>query len=298
MVQIYTDTSANLMASMYHEYDIHVISLYYYVDGEEHTCLDVESFDTDGYYKAIGGGKKVTTSQITPGQYLQAFRPHLEAGEDIVYISMAKNISGTWNSAETASQQLREEFPERRITVINTKGAGLGEGIVALVAAQCRANGGDYDAICEAAVRATRYIMQIFTVDDLNYLGRTGRVSNFTAFIGTALNIKPLLKGTDDGVIATFEKARGRKKALKSLLKYYEEDVVNASERTVFITHTNAKEDAEQFAQQIRESSQPPKEVIVLPHEPITGSHLGPGALALFFISKHNRDTGKDDGLY
>lgn len=298
MVHLFTDTSANLPTAMCKEYGIEVIPLYYYIDEEEFTCLDTEAFDGDAFYATIKGGKPVTTSQITPGNFVEAFRPVLEAGDDLIYVCMAKNISGTYNSAVNAATQLCEEFPDRRVGVVNTKGAGFGEGLPALIAAQCAKEGGDFDAVLEAAERASRYIFQIFTVDDLKYLARTGRCSNVTAFVGGALNIKPLLKGTDDGVIATFEKAHGRKKAIKTLVKYYNENVVHPERQTVFISHAGCLEDAESLAGMIREGDLAPKELIVAAHEPVTGSHIGPGALALFFISGHNRDTGIDDKLY
>jgi DegV family protein with EDD domain len=298
MIQIFTDTSANLPTAMCNEYNITVLPLYYYIDGEEYTCLDTESFDGDAYYKSIKEGKQVTTSQITPGHFAEAFRTVLAAGDDVIYVAMAQRISGTYDSALNAKAQLEEEFPARRIAVVNTKGASFGEGLPALIAAECAKEGGDFDAVLEAAERASRYIYQIFTVDDLKYLARTGRCSNVTAFVGGALNIKPMLKATDDGVIATFEKAHGRKKAIKNLLKYYEENVIAPEKQTVFISYAGCKDDADTLIEMINATDKAPKLLIAAPHEPVTGSHIGPGALALFFISGHNRDTGVDDKLY
>lgn len=298
MIQIFTDTSANLPSALCKEYHINVLPLYYYIDGKEYTCLDTDSFDGEAYYKAIKEGRQVTTSQITPGKFVEAFRSALAAGDDVIYVAMAQRISGTYDSAVNAKAMLEEAFPERRVAVVNTKGAGFGEGLPALIAAQCMKEGGDFDAVLEAAERATRYSYQIFTVDDLKYLARTGRCSNVTAFVGGALNIKPMLKATDDGVIATFEKAHGRKKAIKTLLKYYEENIIHPEKQTVFISYAGCKGDADTLTEMIKGSDKAPKELMAVPHEPVTGSHIGPGALALFFISGHNRDTGVDDKLY
>ncbi|MEE0435297.1 MAG: DegV family protein [Peptococcaceae bacterium] len=297
MYQLFTDTSANLPTAYCNEHHIHVIPLYYYLDGKEYTCLDTDSFDDTAYYAAMKAGKQVTTSQITPGNFVEAFRPVLEKGEDIIYVCMARRISGSYDSAAAAREQLLAEFPERRIALINTKGAGFGEGITVMTCVQARENGEDFEAAVAAGERCVRYIYQVFTVDDLMYLGRTGRCSNFSAYVGSALNIKPLLKASDDGVIVTFSKIRGRKKAIKALAGYYNDNVVRADEQTVCISHAGCEEDAQALAAMIRESHAP-KELWIVPHEPVTGSHLGPGALALFFISKHNRDTGEDDGLY
>ncbi|MDO4280471.1 MAG: DegV family protein [Peptococcaceae bacterium] len=297
MFQIFTDTSANIPTADCRAQNIQVIPLYYYIDEEEHTCLDTDAFDGASYYAAIAGGKQVTTSQITPGHFVEAFEPHLAAGEDILYVAMAQRISGSYDSAMNAAEMLAEKYPERQIAVINTKGAGLGEGIPTLEAARCRDAGMDFAQTVAQVERCVRYIYQIFTVDDLNYLGRTGRCSNFTAFFGSALNIKPLLKGSDDGVIVTFEKARGRKKAIKMIVEHYAEAVDHPENQTIYISHANCPDDAEALAAQLREAKAP-REVRIIMHEPVTGAHIGPGSLALFFISGHNRDTGKDDFGY
>ena len=129
MYQLFTDTSANLPTAYCRAHNIHVIPLYYYIDGEEHTCLDTAAFEDTAYYTAMKEGKAVTTSQITPGNFIQAFRPVLERGEDIIYVCMARRISGSYDSAASARDELLAEFPERRIALINTRGAGFGEGI-------------------------------------------------------------------------------------------------------------------------------------------------------------------------
>lgn len=297
MYQLFTDTSANLPTAYCQKRNIHVIPLYYYLDGEEHTCRDTASFDDAAYYAAMKAGKTVTTSQITPGNFVEAFRPALANGDDIIYICMARRISGSYDSAAQAREQLLAEFPERRIALVNTKGAGFGEGIPVMICADARERGEDFDAALQAAERCVRYIYQVFTVDDLMFLGRTGRCSNFSAYVGSALNIKPLLKASDDGVIVTFAKIRGRKKAIKALAQYYEDNVVHPEAQTVCISYAGCLDDAQALAAILRDTK-PPRDLWIVPHEPVTGSHLGPGALALFFISKHNRDTGEDDGAY
>lgn len=297
MYQLFTDTSANLPTDYCQSHDIHVVPLYYYLDGSEYTCLDTAHFDDAAYYAAMKEGKSVTTSQITPGKFIEAFRPVLERGEDIIYICMAQRISGSFDSADNARAQLLEEFPGRRIALVNTRGAGFGEGIPVMVCADARDGGKTFEQAVEAAERCVRYVYQVFTVYDLMFLGRTGRCSNFTAYLGSALNIKPLLKASDDGVIVTFAKIRGRKKAIKALAQYYDDNVLRPQEQTVCISYAGCPDEAAQLAELVRQNH-PPKELWVVPHEPVTGSHLGPGALAVFFISKHNRDSGEDDGMY
>ena len=297
MYQLFTDTSANLPTPLCEEKNIHVLQLAYYIDDVEQACPDTEAFDDEGYYGAMKAGSVVTTSQITPARFDGAFRPVLEAGEDVIYIAMAQKISGTFDRAQAVATALMEEFPGRKVLVLNTKGAGFGEGICVLEAARIRENDGSIDEAFAQAELAARYVYQVFTVDDLNYLGRTGRCSNFTAFIGSALNIKPLLKGSDDGQIVTFEKAHGRGKAIKHLVKHYDDHVFHPEQQTVYISHSNCPDDAKKLAVMLEET-QKPRDIVIAAHEPATGAHLGPGALALFFISDHNRDSNNDDGGY
>ncbi len=297
MYQLFTDTSANLPTPICQEKNIHVIQLSYYIDDVEQACPDTEAFDDAAYYNAMKNGQVVTTSQITPARFEEAFRSVLEAGDDLIYIAMAQKISGTYDRACAVAEALMQEFPARRILVLNTKGAGFGEGLCVLEAARIREEGGSLDEAFKQAERAARYVYQVFTVDDLNYLGRTGRCSNFSAFVGSALGIKPLLQGSDDGQIVTIEKAHGRHKALKSLVKHYTKNVQNAGSQTVYISHANCPDDARALADLLREADAP-KEIVIAAHEPATGAHLGPGALALFFMSYHNRDTKTNDEGY
>lgn len=280
---IITDTSANLPTALLLREKIAIIPFAYHYDEQEHTCMDIDSFDGERYYNAIRKGLRVSTSQVNPQQCLDAFTPRLKKGEDIVYISMSSGISGAYNSAEMAAQELREEFPERRICTVDTKAASLGEGLVVLEAIHLRELGMDAE---EAAFYLRKYsqnICQVFTVDDLMHLRRTGRLSNAGAFVGTVLNIKPVLMGDENGQIVAVNKVHGRKKAIADLAERYEAHVVNHKERIVGIAHANNPEGAKELIALLN-ANKPPKEIITVCYEPVTGSHVGPGALALFFL--------------
>ena len=170
---------------------------------------------------------------------------------------------------------------------VDTYSASLAEGIVVMRAVECRKEGLSIDETYQI-LRALRHrIAQIFTVGDLRYLKRTGRLSNLEAAVGTVLQIKPLLKGDPQGKIVCFAKVRGRQRAIEEMAKRYEELVVSPETQTVCISHADCEADAQILASMLRRSK-PPKDILIVDYEPVTGSHVGPGALALFFLSDDN----------
>jgi len=198
---ILTDTSGNLPLKLVRERNIAIIPFVYRLDNEDHVCTDIESFDGEEFYRQMKAGKVVTTTQIPPQQYADFFAPYLKRGEDVIFVSMSSGISGSCNSARIAGQMLREEFPDRSVAVIDTKGAALGEGLVALRGAELRDRGLGFADTVDALERLSRRMCNVFTVDDLLFLRRGGRLSNFAAIVGTVLNVKPLLKGDEEGRI-------------------------------------------------------------------------------------------------
>ncbi len=285
MFQIMTDTSANLPSELAAEKDITVIPFPYFVNGARHTCLDTEGFDGKTFYGAMREGAEVTTSQINPQNYMDVMRPVLQSGQDILFVGMSSGISGAYLSAELAAEELAPEFPERKIRLVDTIGASLGEGLLVLRAYRDKLAGLSLDAIYEKLMDLRHRLCNIFTVDDLKYLRKGGRLSNLSFIVGTILQIKPLLKGNEEGKIVAFAKLRGRKKALEELAKRYDEYVVDSEEQTIGIAHADCPEDAEYLIELLRRNH-PPKEVLTVCYEPVTGSHVGPGTLALFFEAR------------
>lgn len=279
---IVTDSTANLTARQLEENNIIEIPFSYFLKEQEYNCRDLDSFDDKKYYEAIRNGMKITTSQINPQCYIDSMQPLLEAGKDILFIGISSGISGAYASAMTAKNQLLEAFPERRIELIDSLGAGLGEGLLVLKAAKCRLNGMELEETAQRLLFVRERIYQVFIVDDLMHLRRTGRLSNIGAIVGSVLGIKPLLKGSAEGKIVAFEKIRGRKNAIKKMAEKYFSLVQNPAHQTIGISHADCEEDAEYLAGLIREKLAP-KEIILAKYEPVTGSHVGPGALALFF---------------
>jgi len=280
---IFTDTSANLDNKTVAENDVRVLPFSYEIGGVQHTCLDNDNFDDVSFYNSIRKGAVVTTSMITVQTYMDAWRPELEAGRDILFVSMSSGISGSFGASTVAAGKLREEFPERTIETVDSLGASLGEGLVVLEAIRLRSEGLGIKENAEALNKMKHRVLQVFFVDNLMHLKRTGRLSNIAAMIGMVLGIKPLLIGDKDGHIVAVGKIRGRKTIIERLVKIYKEKAVDPEKQTVCISQCGCPEDAELLANLVSDAAKPAGFRIVK-HEPVTGSHLGPGALALYFV--------------
>ena len=283
--RIFTDTSANLPTDLTEAKGITVVPFSYCLNGEEFMCTDTRSFDGADFYGAIRKHASVSTSQINPFRYEEYMEPVLQAGSDILYIGMSSGISGSFASSSVAIEQLRAKYPERDIRAVDTLSASLGEGIVVLKAVEYLEHGMDIDEAEKRLNELSRKVCQIFIVDDLMHLRRTGRLSNAVALAGAVLQIKPMLKGNEKGQIVCIKKERGRRRAIESLVKVYENYIKNADEQIVGISHADCAEDAEYLASRLREVAAP-KEILTVCYEPVTGSHVGPDTLALFFVGR------------
>jgi len=282
MFTIFTDTSANLPTPYVKKHNVQVIPFTYFMEGVEHCCLDTETFDSQTYFAKIKQGVEVTTSQIPPQRYIESFTPVLERGEDVLFVSMSSGISGSYASAVIAAEQLRPEYPERKICLVDTLAASLGEGIIVMDAIALRDAGKEADEAEKILKDSLQSLYQTVLLDDLKHLHRTGRISGKAAVIGSVLNIKPILKGSPEGQLVVSGKVRGKKNGLQHLAKLYAELSTNQSEQTVCIAYTDSSEDADCLAKLIKAAA-PPKDIMIVCYEPVTGSHLGPGSIALFF---------------
>ena len=285
MFQIMTDTSANLPSTLAQEKHITVLPFFYYINGARHTCLDTKAFDQQNFYDAMREGADITTSQINPQTYIDAMTPYLQQGVDILFVGMAGGISGAYHSAEIAAEELLAAFPERKILLVDSLGASLGEGMLALKAAALQQEGRSVEEVQQFLLEYRYRMCNIFTVDDLKYLRKSGRLSNISSLLGTLLQIKPLLKGSAEGKIVAFSKVRGRKNSLQALAARYDEYVVDAGSQTIAIAHADCPEDANYLIELLKRNH-PPKDVLTVCYEPVTGSHVGPGTIALFFEAR------------
>ena len=280
MTQLFTDTSANLPAEIIDEYGIEVVPFSYTIDGVEY--IPEREFDGKAFYAAMRAGSEVKTSMVNAGTFIERFKTALDAGKDVLYIGMSGGISGTANAALMAKQELDEEYPDRKIVVIDTLAASLGEGLFVIKAAEQLKDGVALDAIEEAIRAQVPSMCQSFTVDDLKYLKNTGRVSGAAAIIGNVLSIHPILIGDYEGKIVVKAKVRGMKRTLDALAERYAELALSKTE-TIGIAHADNEEGKAYLVQRLRDKGLTGKCLSVC-HEPVPGPHGAPGTVAMFFF--------------
>ncbi len=281
---VFADGCANLPQEMLE--GIKLIPNDYTIDGVPQIYLgDVDHFDGHSYYDDLRNGKVVKTSLINSHSFETHFRPVLEKGEDIIYISMSSGISGTYNAAKVAAEELMEEFEGRFIHIVDSHGCGFGNGLLAERAVALAKKGTDVREAARLLDEDVPHMCQYFTVDDLNFLRRTGRVSGVASTIGTVLNIKPILFGDSTGHIISCAKVRGRGASIRSLVKFFEEKVMDIPDQHICISHGDCPEDAKTLFELVK-AIKPEVPITVCQHEPFSGAHVGPGMLGLFFYGK------------
>ena len=286
---IWTDTSANLPTPLCRKLGIGVLPFHFiHNGGAEECCLDTEAFPYDAYYEDLKVGGNATTSMINTETYREIFEQEAKAGNDVLYIGMSSGISGAYGASVLAAREAGEKHPRRRFEVFDTKGASLGEGLLVLAAQKLQKTGADLQKVLGELDRLRTHMMQIFTVDDLMYLKRGGRISRMKAVIASVLNIKPILRGDEEGRIVVTNKTVGRKASIRTLADDLIENIDEQDPCGVGIAQAGCSADAESLIRRIR-ARFPNLPILTVPYEPVTGSHVGPGALALFYISRHVR---------
>ena len=281
---VFADGSANLPKSMLDGIDL--LPNDYTVDGVPQTYWgDVDHFDGHAFYEGLRSGKQVRTSLLNTQLFLSRFAPILTQGKDIIYISMSSGISGTCNAARIAAGELMELYKGRFVHIVDSLGCGFGNGLLAVRAAELSRQGVDAREAAAMLDAEVPHTCQYFTVDDLNFLKNTGRVSGVTAKIATVLNIKPILFGDSTGHIVSCAKIRGRRKSSELLAKMYDEKHTDTQYPTICISHGDCLADAQLLAELVRKIT-PDVPITICQHEPFSGAHVGPGMLGLFFRGK------------
>lgn len=284
--QIVTDSSADLAPDQIAELGVAVIPMVLTMEGKEYKNYpDGREIGFGEFYNALRAGKTSTTSQINMEVFKQEFEPMLQKG-DLLYLCFSSGLSGTVNSARLAAEDLMEAHPDRKIVVVDTLCASLGQGLLVDYACRLQQQGKSMEEVVDWVEQNKLKLAHWFTVDDLNHLKRGGRVSGAAAFFGTMLNIKPVLHVDNEGHLIPREKVRGRKASLDALISKMLEIGENLENQVIFISHGDCLEDAEYVAQQAREKAHV-KDVKINYIGPVIGSHSGPGTLALFFMAKN-----------
>ena len=289
---IYVDSGANIPTELERERKITVIPFQMRVNGKERSCIEqgVPFQETaKAFYADMRAGAEVQTSLINAQTFYDTLLPSMKAGKDALLFTISSGISGSFKQAQEAKKMLEADFPERTVYVLDSANASMGEGMLALRAADLRDMGESAETAAKW-VEANAYRLNSYvTVGDLKFLKKTGRISTTLAIAGTILNIKPIIRadGGESAKLVFFSKERGRKKALAALAEAYRERATDHENQTVAICHADCEEDALHLADLIREIGV--KEIIMNYYDLCTGSHAGPGTVALFFFGKDRR---------
>lgn len=286
--ELVTDSCCNLAEETIDRYGLHVLPLTFMADGEDtvyQSYLKGEKTDLSRFYKMMRDGKVFRTSLPNLSKTETLFRSLLDAGRDILYLGFSSGLSGTYEATELLAKQLRGEYPDRKIYTVDTLAASGGQGLLVWHACQHAEAGEGIDAVRDWVEGNKLRLAHWFTVDDLMFLWRGGRVSKTSAWAGTLLNIKPVLHVDDEGHLIPMEKVRGRKKSLTALLNHMEKTGTQPlADQMVFITHGDCLEEAQWLEQQIRERFGV-RNIVVNCIDPVIGAHSGPGTMALFFLA-------------
>ena len=280
---ITTDNNSDLPESYYAEHNVGCTYLSYSMDGQNYShenFLPVEEF-----YDKMRKGSMPTTAQVNPVAAKALMEPYLKEGKDILHIAFSSGLSGSYNSARIAGEELMEKYPDRKIIVLDSLAASLGQGMIVYLAQQQKEEGKSIDEVAQWVKDHRLNVVHAFTVDDLNHLYRGGRVSKTTAVVGGVLNIKPVLHVDNEGKLIPVGKVRGRKKSLLALVDMMDQKLGSYKDScdTIFVSHGDCIEDAQFVIDKIKEKY-PIKTVLVNYVGATIGAHSGPGTVALFFL--------------
>lgn len=278
---IITDSSADLTKEIVGEGELECIQLDVIVEGEAPTPnCDVEVKD---FYAKLREKKSATTAAVNIDAFSAAFDSYLAQGFDVLYLGFSSGLSGTFNAGFVAAKELSEKYPERKIFALDTLCASLGQGLLVYYAVKMKNDGADIETVRDFVEENKLKLCHWFTVDDLFFLKRGGRINAATAIVGSMLSIKPVLHVDNKGRLISISKARGRKAAIDALFDKMKQTAIEPEEQTVFISHGDVVEDAEYLAQRIK-TELGVKEVKIGYVGPVIGAHSGPGTLALFYL--------------
>lgn len=281
--KIITDSGCDLPADMLASLDLTLVPLT--LNFRNEAVDDSVTDDIKTLYAALRAGEPATTSAVNPDRWEKAMEPVLQEGRDILVLGFSSGLSTTYQSAVIAAGELKERYPERKINVVDTRSASLGQGLLVWYACRKRDEGMDLDALTAWAEDARFHLCHWFTVDDLMYLKRGGRISATTAIVGTMLKIKPVLHMDNEGHLINMFKVRGRKASIEALVDKAAELGGDYDNSTMFICHGDCMEDAKYLESLVKERLGV-KNVFIGYTGAVIGSHSGPGTLALFFLGK------------
>lgn len=283
---VVTDSSCNLTEDIIDTFGIHVFPLTFMVDGEQfQSYLKGERTDLKQFYTMMRDGKVITTSLPKLDEATELVKGIFESGNDVLYLGFSSALSGTYEAMSSVIDDLASRYPDRIAICLDTFAASGGEGLLVWKAAEMALAGETLEATAKWVEDNRLHLAHWFTVDDLMFLFRGGRVSKTSAWAGTMLNIKPVMHVDDEGRLVPVAKVRGRKKALAALVDRMELSAMQpVADQRIFITHGDCAEDAEFVADLVRERFGA-TDITINYVDPVIGAHSGPGTMALFFLA-------------
>ncbi len=289
---IFTDSASDISDLQEKEWDTPVIKLsYLFNDTLYKNNPDHSEFPISEFYQQLKDGAKASTSAINVGDFTDAFTPYLKNGQNIIYICFSSGLSATYQNALNAKNELLEEFPDRKIEVIDSLCASFGQGLLVYLCAEKQKAGASFEEVTDFALATRHNICHEFTVDDLGQLKRGGRISPTAAFFGSVLHIKPMLFVSKEGKLAAYDKVRGRRIAIKKLVEMTLGEANGDS--PIFISHGDCEDDVSEAIGMIRAAS-PDREIVVNYIGPVIGSHSGYKTLAMFCVGEGRGDARLD----
>lgn len=282
--QIITDSSCDLPQSLVDQIDVRVMPLHVYIDGVHYySYLDWHEIPPKAFFDRVRNGAKITTSAASLVENAEFLEPSLREGLDVIFISFSSGLTSNCHTMQLAAEELQEKYPERRILIMDSLCASLGQGLFVYLAAKKQQEGASLTELYDYLTELRLHVCHWFTLNDLMYLKRGGRISATAAIAGTMLQIKPVMHMDNDGRLAPVTKAKGRKAALTALAAKALETGIDLPSQTLFICHGDCREDAEFIAAKIREKSAV-QDIIINYVGTGIGAHTGPGVVSLFFI--------------
>lgn len=283
---IVTDSSSDLPQAYAVNHNLTVLPLKFSF-GEEflNNTLDFKSMPAETFYDKLRQGAHAKTAQVNVGEFYEAFKAILESGKDVLAVLLSANLSGTYNSANIAKEQLLEEYPDRKIELVDSISGGLGLGLVVDEAIRLKEAGHSLEENAATLNTFKKHVMCIFTHDDLSHLQAGGRISKFNFWLGTVLRIKPIISADDNGELKPRHKVLGRKKSLRVLLDRVVELYDPTYSEKIFISHADCIEETNEFVNTL-ESRLNTKVTLIHMMGPVIGAHGGPGTIAVFFTTK------------
>ncbi len=278
-----TCSTSDLPKSYIEKHKLLILKFSYMLDHKEYKDGDM---DTKTFFDLERDGKLPTTSQLNPADIIPDFEKVLSSGKDLLYIAFSSGLSGSYNNLNLVAQDMRSKYPDRKIVVIDSLCASLGQGLLVDYAVKMRDEGKSIDEVAMWAEANKLGLNHWFTVDSLSHLRRGGRVTGAAAFVGSLLHIKPVLNVDYEGHLIPREKEQGRKRALKCLLEKMEEYIYKPEGQTIFISHGDDLEAAERLASMVKNRFPEVGEIMINPLGAVIGAHAGPGTIALFFMGK------------